>query len=63
MYWDLKSEQSLGAVTATLKPGVGKVEARHGFPCGLWRKVYLTNSGPEKEPTSRVPWRLCCGDL
>ena len=29
VYWDLKSEQSLGAVTATLKPGVGKVEARH----------------------------------
>ncbi|CAK9062279.1 unnamed protein product, partial [Durusdinium trenchii] len=33
-YWDLGSSQSLGSVSATLHPGVGRVE------------VYLTDSGP-----------------
>lgn len=47
IYWDLGSAQSLGSVTAMLKPGVSRVE------------VYITNNGPKDGLTTSDS----CGDI
>ncbi|CAL1158638.1 unnamed protein product [Cladocopium goreaui] len=47
VYWDLGSAQSLGSVTADLKPGVARVE------------VYITNNGPA-DTLSNTGF---CGDI